>query len=228
MDRLFTISQHTLLLLLLSCLPFFTFADDGDAPTGTVRGRINTSDGKPAPYVSITLKGSTKGTISTEDGSYVLRHLSAGQYTIVATFVGLQPQEQTITVAVGQVAQVDFALSETAKQLTEVQVKGARTDNQKPVGLGKVAIRPMDLPQSVAVVEREVLERQQTLRLSDALMNVNGVYVMSTTGGTQEELAGRGFSFGNSNTFKNGSRFNNGAMPELSALERIEAHSVGV
>lgn len=222
MLRPFTFTQHSLFFLLLNCLSLVALADDGDAPTGSVRGRVNTSDGKPAPYVSITIKGSTKGTLSAEDGTYILRRLPEGQHVIVATFVGLQPQEQPVTVAVGQVTEVNFALTETARQLSEVQVRGARTDNQKPLSLGKVAIRPMDLPQSVAVVEREVLERQQTLRLSDALMNVNGVYVMGTTGGTQEELAGRGFSFGSSNTFKNGSRFNNAAMPELSSLERIE------
>lgn len=200
-----------------------SLADDGPAPpSGSVRGRVHTSDGKPAPFVSISVKGSAKGTISTEDGSFTLRHLPAGQHILIATFVGLQPQEQTITVTTGQTADVQFALAETARQLNEVQVRGFKSDNQKPVSLGKVAIRPLDLPQAVAVVEREVLERQQSLRLSDVLMNTNGVYVMGNTAGTQEELAGRGFSFNSSNTFKNGARFNNAAMPEISALERVE------
>ncbi|GAB3643126.1 TonB-dependent siderophore receptor [Spirosoma arcticum] len=200
----------------------FTYADDGDAPSGSVRGRIKTSDGQPASFVNITLKGTNKGTLSAEDGTYVLRHLPAGPHTLVATFVGLQPQEQVVIVADGQVTEVSFALTETARQLGEVQVRAFKSDNQKPITLGKVAIRPMDLPQAVAVVEREVLERQQSLRLSDVLMNTNGVYVMGNTGGSQEELAGRGFAFNSSNTFKNGVRFNNAAMPEISALERVE------
>lgn len=202
--------------------PNIARADDGDAPAGSIRGRIHTSDGKPASYVNITLKGTNKGTLSAEDGSYILRHLPAGPHTVVATFVGLQPQEQVITVADGHVTEVYFVLTETARQLGEVQVRAFKSDNQKPITLGKVAIRPMDLPQAVAVVEREVLERQQALRLSDVLMNTNGVYVMGTSGGSQEELAGRGFAFNSSNTFKNGARFNNAAMPEISALERVE------
>ncbi|QJW89009.1 TonB-dependent receptor [Spirosoma taeanense] len=217
-------TRYAIIALFITFVSLFNcvLAEDGDAPTGSVRGRVNTSDGKPAPYVTISLKGSNKGTLSTEDGSYVLRHLPEGQHVIVATFVGLQPQEQVVTIVVGQAMQVNFELTETARQLNEVQVRGARSDNQKPVSLGKIAIRPMDLPQAVAVVEREVLERQQTLRLSDVLMNTNGVYIMGTSGGTQEEIAGRGFAFNSSNTFKNGARFNNAAMPEISALERVE------
>ena len=222
MNRLSIFTQFLLTFFALTLSVANAHADDGSAPTGSVRGRISTSDGKPAPYVTITLKGSSKGTLSDDDGSYILRHLPAGQHTLVATFVGLQPQEQLVTVANGQVTEVSFTLTETARQLDAVQVRGFKSDNQKPVTVGKVAIRPMDLPQAVAVVEREVLERQQSLRLSDVLMNTNGVYVMGTSGGSQEELAGRGFAFNSSNTFKNGARFNNAAMPEISALERVE------
>jgi iron complex outermembrane recepter protein len=71
-------------------------------------------------------------------------------------------------------------------------------------------------------ISKDVLEQQQTLQLSDALRNVNGVYVMGTTGGNQEELAGRGFAYNSSNTFKNGARFNNGVRPEMSSLEKVE------
>jgi iron complex outermembrane recepter protein len=191
-------------------------------PTGSVRGLVITRDGKPAPFVSISLKAHGKGTTADESGLFQLRGLPAGLHMLTASFVGLSDQEQTVSVVAGQVTLVSFMLSEDARQLAEVQVKGYKSDNQKPLSLGKVAIRPLDLPQAVAVIDREVLERQQTLRLSDALMNVNGVYVMSNTGGTQEEIAGRGFAFGSSNTFKNGSRFNNAAMPELSSLERVE------
>lgn len=226
LNKIYMISRYSFLLFyLVTTLTGWSrpIADDTpNPPTGLVRGRVSTSDGKPAPFVTIMLKGTARGTLSSEDGRYVLRHLPDGQHVLIAQFVGLQPQEQTITVVAGQPTEVHFTLIETARQLGEVQVRGARSDNQKLITVGKAAIRPLDLPQAVAIVERDVLERQQTLRLSDALMNVNGVYVMGNTGGTQEELAGRGFAFTSSNTFKNGARFNNAAMPELSALERVE------
>ena len=142
--------------------------------------------------------------------------------TQVVSFVGLQTQEQTVTIQPGQTTQLDLTLQETAWQLSEVQVRGYKSANQVPVSVGKVAIKPLDLSQSVAVVDRDVLDRQQPLRLSDVLMNTNGVYVMGSTGGYQEEIAARGFAFSSSNTFKNGVRYNNGVMPEISSLERVE------
>lgn len=220
-QRLFT----NLLTIVLSTILISrtVFAEDGPAlPPVSIRGVVQTSDGKPASFVTISVKGTVKGTVSAEDGTFVLRNLPAGQYTLVVSSVGLQPQEITVTSTDGRVADVRLTLTETAHQLDAVQVRGVRSANEKPVTVGKVAIRPLDLPQAVAVVEREVLERQQALRLSDVLMNTNGVYIMGATGGTQEELAGRGFSFNSSNTFKNGVRFNNAAMPEISALERVE------
>ena len=204
-----------------------TTDNDDDSQHGGVKGHINTQDGHPAAYVTILMKSldpsnHTKGTTTAEDGSYHLRHLPVGEHTLVVSSVGLQTQEQTVTIQAGQTVQLDLTLHESARQLSEVQVRGYKSANQVPVSVGKVAIKPMDLPQSVAVIDRDVLDRQQTLRLSDVLMNTNGVYVMGTTGGYQEEIAARGFAFNSSNTFKNGARYNNAAMPEISALERVE------
>lgn len=109
-----------------------------------------------------------------------------------------------------------------AGQLNEVEVSSTKTENEKVVTIGKIPVKPIDLPQSVAAIDRTVLEQQQTVRMSDALKNFNGVYLMGTSGGYQEEIAGRGFAFTSSNTFKNGVRFNNTVMPEMNALERVE------
>jgi iron complex outermembrane recepter protein len=90
------------------------------------------------------------------------------------------------------------------------------------VSVGKLPIKAMDLPQSIAVVGKDVIERQQNLRLSEVISNTTGIYVYGTSGGIQEEIGGRGYAFNSSNTFKNGVRYNNGAMPEISALEKVE------
>ena len=216
--------QSFVLLLFLLTFPVPVHAEgpiDGK-PGGTLRGVARTANGQPVPFIRLTIHDLNKSATANEEGIFILKGIPAGQHTLRASGVGLQMLEQTVSITDGQSTEVNLIVTESTSQLTEVAVKGVKSHNQEPVLIGKIAIRPLDLPQSIAVVEREVLERQQTLRLSDALMNVNGVYVMGTTGGSQEEIAGRGFAFNSSNTFKNGTRFNNGAMPELSALERIE------
>lgn len=190
--------------------------------TGSIKGLVTTSDNKPAPYVNVLLKEINKGATTHEDGTFFFKDIKAGNYTVVTTFIGLQTQELPVTVISGQTSSINFTLTESAQELAEITISDTRGLNEFLPLIGKGAIKPMDLPQSVMVIDKAILERQQTLRLSDVLMNANGVYVMGATGGTQEEIAGRGFAFGSSNTFKNGSRFNNGIMPEVSALEKVE------
>ncbi|MBI1780194.1 MAG: hypothetical protein HYR66_02340 [Sphingobacteriales bacterium] len=55
----------------------------------------------------------------------------------------------------------------------EIIVKASYTINEKVAAVGKLNIEPMDLPQAVAVVGKEIQERQQVLHISDALQNVN-------------------------------------------------------
>lgn len=109
-----------------------------------------------------------------------------------------------------------------SKQLQEVVVGGSKSINDKPVSIGKVAINPMDLPQSISIIGQEVLRDQQAQRLSDVIKNVNGVYLATTRGSTQESFSARGYGFSSSNMFKDGSRINTGVMPEMSGLERVE------
>jgi iron complex outermembrane receptor protein len=221
-----------LTLLLSGCvLPTLVLAQNtiphedrqrGPVATGTVEGRVKLADGENASHVSIRVKGSPLGTSPAADGSFRLA-APAGWQVLIVTCLGCTPQEITVEVKSGKVVTAPpVALTKGEQQLHEVTVVGNKSLNQRPTSIGKLPVAPLDLPQSVVTVEREVLEQQQALRLSDVLANVAGLYVTSTTGGTQEELGSRGFAYGSNNTFKNGVRFNNGIMPEVSSLERME------
>lgn len=192
------------------------------AQSGVIRGTVNTSDGLPAAAVSIQLKEIRKSTQTNADGGFLINRLPAGSYTIIASYVGLPAQVQQIAVQEGDTSELNISFPQNSNQLQEVVVSYGKGMNEKTLGAGKMAIRPMDLPQSVSVIGKDILEQQQVLQLSDALQNVTGVYLMGTTGGYQEEIAGRGYAFGSNNTFKNGARYNNGTMPEMSGVEKIE------
>lgn len=80
----------------------------------------------------------------------------------------------------------------------------------------------MENPQAVSIVTHEIIEQQQAKQLSEVLQNVNGVYLTSARGGSQDSFGGRGFIFGNDNIYKNGARINSGVFPEVTGLERVE------
>lgn len=190
--------------------------------TGVIQGSIKNTAGEPVAHVNVKVKGSSIGTATDREGMYRLAGLATGKHTIVVSFVGMQSQEQLAEVVANQTTQVDFQIQESNETLNEVEITGTRGLNEIPISAGKIAINPMELPQSTMVLDRSILDKQQSGSIGEVLMNANGVYVMGTTGGTQQELAGRGFSFGSNNTFKNGVRFNNGIMPEVASLERVE------
>lgn len=218
-------------LLISGCLPGVALAQSGQPhhtneqhrkTMGTVTGRVQLADGQPAEQVSVRLKGSERGTVTDAEGRFTLR-APAGWQAIAVSCLGCVGQEVAVEVRPGQVAEVPpFRLARGEQQLTEVTVTGAKSLNQRTISAGKMPIAPLDNPQATLTIERPVLEQQQALRLSDVLTNVAGVYVMGATGGTQEEIASRGFAFTSANTFKNGVRYNNGIMPEVSSLERME------
>lgn len=116
------------------------------------------------------------------------------------------------------------AVSDTVKiqQIEDVLLhKTGNPNKAKPLS-SKSNLTMMETPQPVAIVTHEIIEEQQAKQLSDVLQNVNGVYVTSSRGNSQDSFGGRGFSLGNDNIFKNGTRINSGVFPEVSGLERVE------
>jgi iron complex outermembrane receptor protein len=180
------------------------------------------ADGQSPDHISVLVKGTTHGTMPDANGNFSLE-APAGWQVITVSGLGYATQETTVEVQNGQtVTAPTLTLARGHRQLDEVTVTGNKTLNQRPTTVGKMPVAPLDLPQSAITVERQVLEQQQVLRLSDAVVNTPGLYVMGSTGGTQEELASRGFAYTSNNTFKNGVRYNNGIFPEASSLEKLE------
>ena len=108
------------------------------------------------------------------------------------------------------------------KDLDALTIASNQRLNKQPVSIGKVAINPMDLPQSVVTINSSVIENQQAQKLSDVIKNVNGVYLGTTRGAVQETFYARGYRLGSDNLYKNGARVNSGVMPEVSSLEKVE------
>jgi iron complex outermembrane receptor protein len=177
-------------LLATACLPAVSLAQTAPQPAspgrshhqhGTIRGVIRTSDGKPASFVSVGLPKLGKGANTAEDGSFQITGVEAGTHVLQVSLVGVQPQQQSVTVAAGQTTTADFVLTESAAQLKEVEVTGSNVIN-RPATASKSDIAPLDLPQSIGVVTSTVIADQQINRLGDALRNVSGVSLTQQRG----------------------------------------------
>jgi iron complex outermembrane receptor protein len=126
--------------------------------------------------------------------------------------------------AVSLSAQLKNAEADTIRTQTieDINLHKTGNPNQARSLSTKSNLTVMENPQAIAIVTHEIIEQQQAKQLSDVLQNVNGMYVTSSRGNSQDSFGGRGFNLGNDNIFKNGTRINSGVFPEVSGLERVE------
>lgn len=187
--------------------------------TGTVKGRILSPENVPIENVTVIL--ANHQIFTNQRGEFEITNVPFGTHALTYSKEGYQSQTLSVEVKSPETI-LELKMRSALNELEQITIHGIRSNNEKPVEIGKIAIRPFDLPQSVATIDKEIIEQQQSQVLSDVLKNSNGVYITGTTGGYQEEIGGRGFAFSSSNTFKNGVRYNNAVMPEISSLERLE------
>jgi TonB-linked SusC/RagA family outer membrane protein len=92
----------------------------------TVNGRvINEASGKPLEGISVTLKGTDRGTSTNEDGQFSIQ--APGNGTLVFSGIGFGQLEK----AINNASQVEIRLKETAGQLDAVVVTALGVQRQK-------------------------------------------------------------------------------------------------
>jgi iron complex outermembrane receptor protein len=146
------------------------------AQSGKLQGVVTTADGQPASQVSIFLKGTRIGTLSSSEGSYSLEKISPGNYTVRVTLVGLQPVERVVEIMADGLTRADFVLDESLHELNEVIVTGGnsfKTDLTSPSL--RLAAPILETPQNIQVIGRRVLADQQIFDMLEGVTrNVSG------------------------------------------------------
>ncbi|MCZ2477865.1 TonB-dependent receptor [Aquirufa antheringensis] len=87
------------------------------AQLGSISGLITTELNEPLPGASITLAGTVRGVQTNAKGTYILKGLKPGQYTIQVSFVGYRTSKREVNIKEGKQQEVNFTLSD----VTELQ-----------------------------------------------------------------------------------------------------------
>ena len=89
---------------------------------GTLRGTISdNASGDPLIAATVTVSGTTIGTVTNYNGEYVLP-LRAGTYTVVVSYIGYSEQEETVTIADDVITELNVSLGAVAFQGEEVVI----------------------------------------------------------------------------------------------------------
>ena len=88
---------------------------------------VDAATGKAMPFANVYLNGSTRGTITNEEGHYSLTGVPLGTVEVVASFVGYQQLSRTLRLGDNQDNKANFRLKPSDQTLFTVTVRG----NQK-------------------------------------------------------------------------------------------------
>ncbi|RCW33265.1 TonB-linked SusC/RagA family outer membrane protein [Marinilabilia salmonicolor] len=131
-----------------------------------ITGRVVDGQGEPIPGATVSVKGTTQGTITDVEGNYSLK-IPGDADVLLFSFVGMESRE----VAIGDKSQIDVSLREDMVGLDEVVVVGYGT--QKKV----------NLTGSVASVDSKLMENRPMSNVSSGLSGLlPGVYVNQGSG----------------------------------------------
>jgi TonB-linked SusC/RagA family outer membrane protein len=135
---------------------------------------VKDKSGESLPGVSVKIKGSNQGTLTSLDGSFSLS-VSQKNAVLVFSFLGFEDHE----VAVGNKSTFDVVLYESVSALDEVVVIGYG---------GKVKKR--DLTGSISSVSAKEIEERQPINIFDALQGKAAGVLVVNDGGSEPGATG--------------------------------------
>lgn len=176
---------------------------------------------RPLENITILLQELKIPAVTNEFGRFTFKNIPEGIYTVLVKLPGLNAREKEVHLY-RNINDLAFNFVESEQKLAEVAINYKKTNNIRTIAAEKSGIKTFDLPQSISIIDHEIIAEQQANKLSEVIKIVNGVALGTTRGSTAETFFARGYSLGNNNILKNGSRISAATIPEASTLESVE------
>lgn len=176
-----TLFRSFAMFVAVAALPSGLFAQERGTVTGTV---VDQGTNQPLAGAQITVSGTQLGTITNQQGRFVIPNVPTGPRQVRASVIGYSASTQTVNVAAGQTQNLSFALVQSAVELDEIVVTA--TGEQ----------RTRELANAVSNINADqVTETQTVTTLSDLITGrAAGVRVIQNSGttGTNQRIRIRG------------------------------------
>jgi iron complex outermembrane receptor protein len=193
---------------------------------GVVKGKVMTSDGKPAADVPVVLQGTTYSATTDGSGNFTMRGIPAGNYQVLIFQPGYNNVIKDITVAAGQTVTVNFQLDISRKELNEVVITGTQNKLVKRSSeyVSKLPLANIENPQVYTTITKDLLANQMVYSVDDAMKNAPGIAKLWEPTGR----SGDGGSYYSSRGFIVQSQLRNGVAGNISSkidaanIERLE------
>jgi len=152
------ICQFILLTLII------VFATVVNGQSGTLSGEIRTFAGEALGFATVALEGTAIGTNTDEQGRFSFASVPAGEYKVIASFLGYESVQKRIVLKSGGNIELNFTLEQGTNTMDEVVVTGTLKE-----------VSRLESPVPVEVYTPAFFKKNPTPNIYEALQNVNGV-----------------------------------------------------
>ncbi len=154
--------------------------------TGKIAGSVDDENGALAG-VNVLLEGTFLGSSTDGDGMYLINHVPAGTYIVIANYIGYKTQKKEVTVNAEETVKVNFTLELDLLLMDAVIVTGT------PGGVG---IRKRDASFAINTITATEIERLSPSSTASVLDAIPGVWSESTGGVAGANIMVRGLPSG--------------------------------
>ncbi|SDZ89499.1 Outer membrane receptor proteins, mostly Fe transport [Pedobacter hartonius] len=159
------------------------FFAEAQTPPSSISGSLKGNYGEPVHAATIRLQNTSYGTVSDQQGHYLIKNVKPGTYNILIRAVGFKDQKKEIKLAAGENRNLDFKVTESVEQMETVNVLGrtaAQETNRQAFNVTSIDAKKL---------------YNTTLDISGALDRVAGIRVRESGGvGSNFNLSLNGFS----------------------------------
>lgn len=158
---------------ILIALPFIFTSILNAQSTASIAGKLIDKEynNEPLAFGNVLIKGTTIGTTSDMDGTYVFENLNEGRYTLVYSFVGYETKEMEVALIAGKAVSIDVDMVASAASLDEVLIT-ASTRKTSQVALLMDQKNAIEIKQSIGIEE---LSRKGVSDVAAAVTKTTGV-----------------------------------------------------
>ncbi|MDE2979727.1 MAG: TonB-dependent receptor [Gemmatimonadota bacterium] len=142
-----------------AALAFALLACPLSAQTGTISGVLtNGETGEPLSNVQVSLELTGLGTLTNNQGRFLILNAPAGEREVVAQLIGFREERRTVSLGSGESALVDISMYPLAVELEGVVVTGTA-----------IAAQKREVGNSISLVTSDELLYAGAINLEDAL-----------------------------------------------------------
>ncbi len=193
------ISTRGQLVFVPSTIRFIPYQDQAVQEPGRITGKvIDARTNEALPGANILIVGTTIGAASDGQGSYSLRRIREGTYTVRAQYMGYNIEEQTVTVSPGETATLNFSMESRIIELHDDIVVVAVVEGQ-----ARALMEQRRSPTTRNIISSELMEQFGDYSLEGSINRLPGIQLEYYSGEPYATRI-RGAYFGDNTVTLNG------------------------